>query len=298
MMYDKFNRPLELIEILAGDDPAESRCATPSAYGGSVASVFPSEHIVTFMKVMAALGLRKALLTGKEPLSRPDIVELVSGLGIVRPKMEITIRTSSPLLPRYIQALVQAGAGEIWVAIPTIDRSLFSSITGQPAHTLDELMEGARLGRQLGASVVVEAFNAPGVDRREVAGVASWALSMGYPVRIAERAVEDENNGLMDWLLEEINQVHPLEKDAGRYHWKSVQAGTRLEYITATSQKNCYDCRRLWLSAEGKIKLCNHHHDEHDLGELFENNLCDMDLLEFASKIPLNKPQGFYLRNC
>jgi cyclic pyranopterin phosphate synthase len=296
MLLDKFNRPLDVIEIQAGDTPAATQ-GSSNGIEGQPAPLFPSEHIVTFVKVMAALGLRKVLLAGREPLARPDIVELVAGLASARPKMEITLRTGSRLLPQFAHKLAAAGADGLSVTIPAVDRDSFTAITGQPGQALDDLMEGMRVAAQLGVRVVVEVLPTPGGGRMAVAGALLWAISMGYAVKAVEGPGAEGSGDFMGWAIGEIGKAHKLLEGDSRYAWKTADGGVPVEFVTEARLQNCYECHRLWLSADGKVKLCSHHYEEHDLNELFADGSWETELLDFAAKIPLNKPQGFFLRD-
>ncbi|MDH5509519.1 MAG: radical SAM protein [Nitrospinota bacterium] len=295
MLLDKFNRPLDLIEILAGDEPSNGQVASGDGSDAELVSSFPSEHIVSFMKIMSALGLNKALLAGKEPLLRPDIVELVSGLSGIRPKVEITVRTGSRLLPTLIGPLSKVGMDRLWVAIPTVDPDQFSTTTGQGLGALDELLEGIHIAASFGVKVAIETQRAPGLAKKEMVEVALWATANGYPVRATEEKTGGED--FFDWILDEIGKTCHLEQGENQYTWNVAGGGPSVELLTCSRQQNCYECRRFWLSADGKIKLCSHHHEEHDLSELFDPGFCQTDLLDFAAKIPLNKPQGFFSRS-
>ena len=295
MLLDKFNRPLDLIEILAGDEPSDVQAVSGDGSNAELISSFPSEHIVAFMKIMSALGLNKALLAGREPLLRPDIVELVFGLSNIRPKVEIIVRTGSRLLPSLIGPLTKAGMDRLWVTLPTMDPDQFSTTTSQGSGALDEVLEGIRLAASLGIKVTIETERAPGLEKKEMVDVALWAISKGYPVRATEEQAGDID--FFDWILDEIGKTCHLEQGENQYIWNVAGGGPSVELLTCSRQQNCYECRRFWLSAEGKIKLCSHHHEEHDLGEMFDPGFCQSDLLDFAAKIPLNKPQGFFSRN-
>ncbi|MDH5755939.1 MAG: radical SAM protein [Nitrospinota bacterium] len=296
MLLDKFNRPLDVIEILAGDEPGGDRSASDTGRDLGQAPSFPSEHIVAFMKIMSALGLGKALIAGKEPLLRPDIVDLVSQLSHIRPKVEITLRTASPLLPKLIEPLASAGLDRLWVTLPAIDPATYSSITGHDEVGLEQIIFGMKLAEQLGVHTTIEAVRTPGVDQTAMVEAALWGLSRGFAVRIMEGADFDESGDFFDRTLEQIGKVCHLEPGEDQYIWNVAGGGPRVELITCSRTQNCYECRKLWLSAEGKIKLCSHHHEEHDLGEMFDPGSCHSDLLDFAAKIPLNKPQGFFSR--
>ena len=293
MLLDKFNRPLEVLEILAGDLPAANQDPSEDPTGQS-APLFPSLHIAAFVKVMAALGLRRALLAGEEPLNRPDILELAANLAAAHPRMEVIVRTGSPSLPALAQGLARAGVTRLYAAIPSVDRSQFSSITGRPAQDLEDLMEGLKIASASGMETIVEVECRSAPDWQTISAVALWAISSGYGVKVVEGTEEEED--FTGKVLHEIGKTHKLAEGERPGAWLTEKEGAKVEIVTQSRLRNCYECQRMWLTATGKVKMCSHHHEEHDLAELFDAGCWEAELLDFAMKAPLNKPQGFFLR--
>src|SRR5882724_10794176 len=107
----------------------------------------PRQEILTFeetlrlIRIAADLGVSKVRVTGGEPLTRRDVVDFVREIPNITGITSLGISTNGTLLTREIApgqtmaaALRGAGAHSVNVSLDTLDRHLYSQITGRDFH--------------------------------------------------------------------------------------------------------------------------------------------------------------------
>jgi hypothetical protein len=76
----------------------------------------------------AALGVRKARLTGGEPLLRRDLERLVAMLADVPGIEDLALTTNGVLLPQKAQALRNTGLGRVTINLDALDEPTFQAM--------------------------------------------------------------------------------------------------------------------------------------------------------------------------
>ena len=295
MLVDKFNRRVDLIQIEASGacEYGCSHCAWASRKSGE--DLFPTERLLRFVGVMALLGLRRARLIGGEPLLRPDIIDLVEGLGAI-PSMATSLSTNGRHLLRFAEKLSGAGLQRVFVTFPTLNRSVFKSITG--SDDFDIVLEGLETVAQshkIPATLKMTVL--PGVNDNEIEDVVDWSLSRGMDIYLVEGIAPGRSGGITDAdILERLARRYKMTRMEGvavnNNPWMVEGYNATVKIVTAASRRDCDTCNRLWLSAGGRLSLCSRFSSSLDLDALFDENASDADLIDFASKIALNRPRG------
>ena len=75
------------------------------------------------------LGVREVRFTGGEPLTRPDLVDIIRASSSVAPGIPLAMTTNGIGLDRKAAALADAGLTRINVSLDTIDREHFAAVT-------------------------------------------------------------------------------------------------------------------------------------------------------------------------
>ena len=107
----------------------------------------PREEILTFEETLrligiaAELGVSKVRITGGEPLTRRDVIDFIMRIPEIPRITSIGLSTNGTLLAREIapgkpmaSALRAAGVGSVNVSLDTLDREVYSQITGRDFH--------------------------------------------------------------------------------------------------------------------------------------------------------------------
>src|SRR5213080_4348381 len=107
----------------------------------------PRDGILTFeetlrlIRVAAELGVSKVRITGGEPITRRGVLNLVRGLPKIRGIHDIGLSTNGTLLARDVEpgmtmarSLRDAGVRSVNISLDTLDRQVYSDITGRDLH--------------------------------------------------------------------------------------------------------------------------------------------------------------------
>src|SRR5580765_2489804 len=88
------------------------------------------EEIERLARAFVALGVRKLRLTGGEPLLRRDLPHLIEQLACIPGVEDIAMTTNGVLLPKFAQALRDAGLQRLTVSLDTLDAETFRQLSG------------------------------------------------------------------------------------------------------------------------------------------------------------------------
>src|SRR5580693_3420567 len=99
------------------------------------------DEIVRLTKLFASLGVQKVRLTGGEPLLRTNLADLVGDLTGIPGIEDIALTTNGVLLARHAVDLQANGLKRITVSLDTLDKELFSRMSGG-FGALDQVLSG------------------------------------------------------------------------------------------------------------------------------------------------------------
>ncbi|MCM2279948.1 MAG: GTP 3',8-cyclase MoaA [Oligoflexia bacterium] len=215
----------------------------------------------------ARMGFWKVRLTGGEPTTRNDIVELVETVARTPGIRKVGLTTNGYRLRKIARELRMAGLSALNISIDSLDAGRFEAITGQPR--LSEVLEGLEAALSAGIpSIKVNAVLLRDQNERDLEGFLEFVRERPVSVRFIELMRTGQNEqyfrrhhlsaGAIQFLLARSGW-QPLEKDPG--------AGPALEYarpgyrgrigvIAPYSKDFCESCNRLRVSSQGGIRLC------------------------------------------
>src|SRR6266705_1544486 len=105
------------------------------------------EETLRLIRIGVKLGVSKVRITGGEPLTRRGVLDLVRELPTIPGLHDIGLSTNGTLLAREVepqvtmgQALRTAGIRSVNISLDTLDRQVYSEITGRDLHT--QVLEG------------------------------------------------------------------------------------------------------------------------------------------------------------
>ncbi len=215
-------------------------------------------------------NVRKVRLTGGEPTSRPDLLEIIRRLSAIRGLEDLAMTTNGLTLARHANDYRRAGLRRVNISLDSLDPNRFERVTGVR-----------------GVTRVIE-----GIDAAQAAGL--------LPVKINTVVVRDENTADLPELilfaadrgleirLIELMPMGPLAPQwAGRFvsqqemrksldsivrSWWHFSSGSdaarvdlaelrdgrcvRIGFVTAMSCRFCEACDRIRIGADGTIYPC------------------------------------------
>ncbi len=226
------------------------------------------EEITRIVALLGTLGVHHVRLTGGEPLVRRDFPTLATMLAALDDVHELSLTTNGYLLERDAAALVDAGVDRFNVSIDSLQRDRFYELTRRDA--LPQVLRGLETlaSLPLAHPIKINAVAIRGFTEEEVIPFARLAREEGYEVRFIEFMPLDADHG---WsaeqvltgaeTLEAINAVYPLEPlprdgSATARVYRFADGRGRIGFINPVSEPFCFDCNRIRLTADGRLRTC------------------------------------------
>ncbi|HEX3895151.1 MAG TPA: GTP 3',8-cyclase MoaA [Rudaea sp.] len=253
------------------------------------------EEIERIARIFAQLGVRKLRLTGGEPLVRRDLPALVAMLAKIELIDDIALTTNGVLLPRFAQALREAGLQRLTVSLDSMNPGIFRQLSGGKGE-VDEVLAGIAAAERAGFTQIkincvvmrgvndehvldlIDHFRGTGhiprfIEYMDVGTINGWKKDLVVPsaelkARIAQR-----------WALEPLEPNYRGEV-AQRY---ALSGAGEIGFISSVSQPFCGDCTRGRLSADGKLYTCLFAQAGHDIRTAMRAGADDAELAMLIS---------------
>ena len=242
------------------------------------------EEIVTVVRSLVAVGLRKVRLTGGEPLLRRDIVDLVRALAALPGLHELALTTNGSHLAELARPLWEAGLHSINISLDSLQPERFHALTrtGRLADVQAGIFAAAALPfqrRRLNAVIL------RGRNDDEIVDLAEFAQAQGFDMAYIEEMplgqIAEHDRALQqvasDTVLARLEQawgpLQPLHWSSGgpaRYFQRPGSAH-RIGLISPHSHNFCDACNRVRLTAEGRLLLCLGQEDALDLRQVLRS---------------------------
>lgn len=277
---DAFHRPVNYLRISV-TDRCNLRCIYCLPPEGVTLlprdDILGYEEIAAFVRAASALGISKVRLTGGEPLIRADLPELVAMLAGIDTIDDISLTTNGVLLADNARELKRAGLKRVNVSLDSLKAERFAAITRY--GKLDPVLRGIEKARETGLEPVkVNVVVMEGVNDDEVLDFARLSITEGWHVRFIElmpfggdnpplahstgRAPSPPRFVPAQRIMRELEALGRLEPSLpprgngpARYYRFPGARGT-IGFITPISDHFCFNCNRLRLTADGKLRPC------------------------------------------
>jgi cyclic pyranopterin phosphate synthase len=255
------------------------------------------EEITRLARNFASHGVRKIRLTGGEPLVRKDFPELLAMLAEI-PDLDLTMTTNGALLPKFAQALKNAGLKRVTVSLDSLDNDIFKSMNDVD-FPVEKVIEGMDAAAAAGLTPIkVNMVVKRGVNESSILPMARFFREKGYILRFIEYMDVGSTNG---WRMDDvvsareivqiINQEMPLEPIDPNYRgevaerWRYKDGGGEVGMIASVTQAFCRDCNRARLSAEGKLYTCLFANKGHDFRDLIRSGASDEEISQVIANV-------------
>jgi len=215
-------------------------------------------------------GVRKVRLTGGEPTSRPDLVEIVARLAAIPDLAMVTLTTNGLTLVDQAEALARAGLRRVNISLDALEPDLFARLTG--VDGLTRVLAGIDAAVAAGLSPVrLNTVVLRGLNDGELPNLLQYAASRGVELRFIELMHMDasspdlaqrylSNTEVRLRLSEFVTHWQPSKRQYGtaeRYR-AELRDGRQVEvgFINPRSRPFCDQCNRLRIAADGAIYPC------------------------------------------
>lgn len=309
---DRWGRRIEYLRISV-TDRCDLRCAYCIPKGhrefGERAGVLAPDEFGRLVGLFAARGVGRVRLTGGEPLTRPDLIEIVDQVKAQPGIHDISLSTNATRLAATAAGLYRAGVRRLNVSLDSLDRAVFASITGRDC--LPEVMRGLDAAAAAGfVPIKINMVLQQGVNENEVDAMVDFCRTRSFVLRFIERmpvgsrdkvdctslqAVRRqlvETYGLIDAVVPGGGPARYLKSPAnGR------QNGITVGFITPMSQHFCATCNRLRLGADGALYTCLDAAGSIPLGQHLRDGASDADLQKLIGDAIWSRPERHQFDN-
>jgi cyclic pyranopterin phosphate synthase len=272
------------------------------------ADILRYEEIRRLVVVAAGLGISHVRITGGEPLVRRGILPFIASLRGVDGIEDISITTNGLLLEEMAEGLREAGIGRLNISLDTLDPRRFAGITGSDAW--DKVWRGIEKAEACGFTPVkLNMVPVRDVNVDEVAAFARLTLERGIHVRFIELMPIGAGGGsisrscvpaaeVREAIERSLGPLEPAKPGTGAGPARNFRLrGGRgvIGFISPMSQHFCGSCRRLRLTADGKIRPCLLSDTEIDIKSPLRGGCGDDELVRLLQAALAIKPERHYV---
>ncbi|MDQ3199516.1 MAG: GTP 3',8-cyclase MoaA [Verrucomicrobiota bacterium] len=276
------------------------------------AEILTFEETLRLIRIASDLGVTKIRLTGGEPLTRRDVIQLFRQLPSLTNLREIGLSTNGTLLTRQVEpgltmaAAVRAcGFNSVNVSLDTLDRAEYARVTGRdllpdaiagidaaiaagfPQIKINCVLMRGRNHDGLGALVDFAAERNLLLRFIELMPVSTMEVlteTNFLPVAEAKRALEAKFGALIPQPEFKTNGPASYYQLPGR--------NQRIGFIGAmTNLHFCESCNKLRLTCDGKLRPCLGSYLEFDIMKPLRAGASDEELRQFFLDVVERKPE-------
>jgi cyclic pyranopterin phosphate synthase len=278
----------------------------------------PHHEILTYheiqrlVRVASELGVRKVRITGGEPLTRRNVLELFHQISELPKIQEIGVSTNGSLLAKEVaagvtmaKALHQLRVSSLNVSLDTLQAETYAAITGR--DFLKQTLAGLEAAKQAGFSNIrLNTVLMRGRNEHELTELVRFARLHQFLVRFIELMPVSTETVLEDRNFLPVAEAKRLiESDFGplipdpqyrtngpAVYYQCPGHPQRIGFIGAlTNLHFCESCNKLRLTCEGKLRPCLGSHLEFDIKKPLREGATDQDLQRFFRHVVDQKPE-------
>lgn len=254
------------------------------------------EECVEIAEASVHCGVKKIRLTGGEPLVRRGLLEICRGLRAIPALEELCLTTNGSLLPSMAAPLREAGVDRLNISLDTLRPERFASMT-RLGH-LSDVLDGIKAAEAAGFSdLKLDTVLIGGFNDDEIGDF--LALTMEHPWEV--RFIELMPMGpCAEWgkscflpgteILKRYPGLQEIVPNGVARRYRVPGAKGTVGLISPVSHEFCGQCRRIRVTADGKLKGCLHSREEIPL-----RGLHGEELEEAIRRGILQKPQRHHL---
>ena len=284
----------------------------------------PRDGILTFeetlrlMRIAAELGVSKVRITGGEPLTRRDVIEFIRRIPEIPGIKSIGLSTNGTLLAREIgsgetmaSGLRAAGVASVNISLDTLDRAVYSQITGRDFH--EQVLSGIDAAIAAGfEQIKLNAVLMRGRNEDQLIPLIEFAAQRDLILRFIEMMPVSTTEVLDDKNFIPIQEAkRMIESHYGRLipetefrtngpatYYQIPERWQRIGFIGAmTNLHFCESCNKLRLTCDGKLRPCLGSYLEFDIMKPIRAGASDEELKAFILDVVDRKPEQHDFRN-
>src|SRR5205809_3155346 len=278
----------------------------------------PREEILTFeetlrlIRIAAELGVSKVRITGGEPLTRRGVLNLVREVPKIRGICDIGLSTNGTLLAREIESgmtmarsLRDAGVRSVNISLDTLDRHVYSDITGRDLHA--QALDGIDAAIAAGFDQIkLNTVLMRGRNEDQLVPLVEFAAARGLILRFIEMMpvstseVLENKNFISILEAKRVIELHhgnliakpEFRTNGPAAYYEIPGRRQRIGFIGAmTNLHFCESCNKLRLTCDGKLRPCLGSALEFDIMKPMRAGASEAELRQFFLDVVDRKPQ-------
>jgi len=215
-------------------------------------------------------GLSKVRLTGGDPTSRPDLVEIIHRLARIPQIQDLAMTTHGLTLSARAGEYKKAGLHRVNISLDTLDIAQFQRITGTDG--LDRVLAGIHAAQEVGLNPIrINTVVIRGENEDQLISLLQFAARHKFEIRFIElmpmgpladswrdRYVPECQ--IRERLAPIVRSWHAMTRatDSARRYRVILDDGhmTTVGFISAMSGCFCQDCNRIRITSDGSVFPC------------------------------------------
>jgi cyclic pyranopterin phosphate synthase len=300
---DSFQRPINYLRISV-TDRCNLRCIyCMPAEGVNLLQhedILSYEEICRIADAAAELGIKKVRITGGEPLVRTGLCRLVQMLAQIDAIDDIALTTNGTLLSQYADELKAAGLRRVNISLDTLKPDKFRLITR--SGNLADVLAGIKAADAAGLNPIK--FNMvvmADINDDELIDFARKTIDEGWHVRFIEHMPFNRETAESYFVsvnemrqhLAVLGELEPctFKGNGPAKYYRLPQAKGTIGFITPISEHFCFQCNRLRLTADGKLRPCLLSEQEFDLRQPLRQGISAAGLKKLIKRAVESKPR-------
>jgi GTP 3',8-cyclase len=278
----------------------------------------PREEILTFeetlrlIRVAAELDVSKVRITGGEPLTRRDVIDFIRRIPEIPGIRSIGLSSNGTLLAREIApgktmagALRAAGVESVNISLDTLDRAVYSQITGRDFH--EQVLRGIDAAIAAGfGQIKLNTVLMRGRNEDQLIPLIEFAAARDLILRFIEMMPVSTTEVLDDKNFMPVQEAKRMIES--RYgvlipeaefrtngparYYQIPGRRQRIGFIGAmTNLHFCESCNKLRLTCDGKLRPCLGSYLEFDIMKPLRAGASDQELKQFFLNVVDRKPE-------
>ena len=239
------------------------------------------EELAEIAAAAVQCGVKKIRLTGGEPLVRRGLPDLCRMLRAIPGVEELCLTTNGSLLPQMAAPLREAGVDRLNISLDTLRPDRFTAMTR--LGTLQDVQAGIRAAEAAGFhdlkfdTVLIGGFNDDEIgDFVDLSREHPWEMRFIELMPMGPCAGWDKSCFLpAGTVLDRVPELEPIQAQGVARRYKLPGAKGTVGLISPVSRDFCGSCRRIRVTADGRLKGCLHSREEIPLRGLHGRELED-----------------------
>ena len=314
-MQDRYGHRISYLRVSI-TDRCNERCTYCMPH--ELQEWLPREEILTYeetlrlIRIAAELGVSKVRITGGEPLTRRGVLNLIGELPKLPGVRDIGVSTNGTLLAREVaprttmaRGLRDAGVRSVNISLDTLDREVYSRITGRDLYP--HVIEGIDAAVSAGFDQIkLNTVLMRGRNEDQLIPLIEFAAARDLILRFIEMMpvstseVLDEKNFISIFEAKRTIESHygavmpePEFRTNGPASYYQIPGRSqRIGFIGAmTNLHFCESCNKLRLTCDGKLRPCLGSYLEFDIMRPLRSGATDEELRQFFLDVVDRKPE-------